>query len=262
MKLTPKYNSIYQQKPSPPRGKLRKMMKCIFSLSISSFAIIIILYYLYYNSDTLSNIHSTLNDIQLVHNDVDQQTSSKPFNSDNIDQRTSSPHSSYNNNDDGVCEMMQSTMESLDGSMATANNAIFMWYYYIEKIIDVTQKQLPSIFTKDNEKLTKDEKLMFRKWIMEMMPYLTPQVFMKSVKHMPQTNDMKRIFVILEKRIKWFINSGGNSGNRGKDIPPPLKILVMGGSVTKGHFCEVNPINEETYDASSCNWVVRLEMYV
>jgi len=53
--------------------------------------------------------------------------------------------------------------------------------------------------------------------------------------------------------------------DRDKNAPPPVNILVMGGSVAMGVLCKDNPITTEglaRYARRGCAWPLRLEMFI
>ena len=53
--------------------------------------------------------------------------------------------------------------------------------------------------------------------------------------------------------------------DRDKNAPPPVNILVMGGSVAMGVLCKDNPVTTEglaRYARRGCAWPLRLEMFV
>jgi len=53
--------------------------------------------------------------------------------------------------------------------------------------------------------------------------------------------------------------------DRDSDAPPPVDILVMGGSVAMGVLCKDNPVTTEglaRYARRGCAWPMRLEMFV
>ena len=53
--------------------------------------------------------------------------------------------------------------------------------------------------------------------------------------------------------------------DRDKNAPPPVNILVMGGSVAMGVLCKDNPVTTEglaRYARRGCAWPLRLEMFI
>jgi len=176
--------------------------------------------------------------------------------------------------------------------MGSTTDSIQLWNQNIHQILNATLEHVPSAYSNDQELITQDEFHLFRIWVQQMMmQYMTPRRLLKSVKQLPTDDHVKRIIGILEKRKRWFDNQrqkrkmgknqhmnqnenhkrkieyeddNENEDKHQKDEkePPPLRILVMGGSVTKGHFCYDNPITKHVIDSTACNWSKRLGLII
>ena len=112
--------------------------------------------------------------------------------------------------------------------------ALQLWHENIDTILKISQKQSISLF----RDVSMAENIEIQNWIKEMMLYLDPQRLLKSVKNVP-TGKMQPILDVLKRRKEWAVLSPEQKKNVSE--PPPLKILVMGGSVTAGHHCYLQP---------------------
>lgn len=75
----------------------------------------------------------------------------------------------------------------------------------------------------------------FKNFTSLLLDYIPPHVMKKSITSMPPHSAVRRVMEIIQKRRLYFDNAN-DEGNKG-EAPPPLKVLVMGGSVTM--VCEI-----------------------
>ena len=75
----------------------------------------------------------------------------------------------------------------------------------------------------------------FKNFTSLLLDYIPPHVMKKSITSMPPHSAMRRVMKIIQKRRLYF-DSANDGGNKA-EAPPPLKVLVMGGSVTM--VCEI-----------------------
>ena len=85
--------------------------------------------------------------------------------------------------------------------------------------------------------------------MIDIFPYLD-----KALLSLPRSRDVERVWKILEAR------------RLNPDKSPPLKVLVMGGSVAEGVGCnqELPSKGDEPEEITGrdCNWSMRLEQFV
>jgi len=88
----------------------------------------------------------------------------------------------------------------------------------------------------------------YRDWTLQLLATLTPEMLQRGIQARPSNHAFKRITRVLHKRFTDPLHS------------PPLKVVVLGGSVTRGNGCQA-PIlpGTEPLDATSCAWPSRLE---
>jgi hypothetical protein len=92
----------------------------------------------------------------------------------------------------------------------------------------------------------------YRRWVDHLFGYFNSQQLKRSQAHPAPTQSVRRILEVIQKRIRDPVNN------------EPLRILVMGGSVTAGRDCEVNPLGLPGSKVSAetqrwCSYTSRLE---
>lgn len=81
----------------------------------------------------------------------------------------------------------------------------------------------------------------FKEFTTLLMNLLPPSTLRKSIKTPPSQDAMRNILGIVQKRRDYFASHDVQKDDN--NAPPPLKVLVMGGSVTMGVMCRDNPEN-------------------
>mmetsp|Transcript_44225 Transcript_44225/g.134659 ORF Transcript_44225/g.134659 Transcript_44225/m.134659 type:complete len:699 (-) Transcript_44225:20-2116(-) len=102
-----------------------------------------------------------------------------------------------------------------------------------------------------------------------LLHFLTPIRLQKSISAPPVNYaHVGRVLDVAYKRY-WYIRENTQGDMAFKTIndakaPPPVNILVMGGSVTLGVLCMDNPITgtDLSYTRRRCAWPVRLEAFI
>jgi hypothetical protein len=91
----------------------------------------------------------------------------------------------------------------------------------------------------------------YDEWTRAIFTSLSPEMLQRGVRARPSAHSLKHIFDIVHKR---FMDP---------DIFPPLKIAVLGGSVTRGQGCQ-NPIlpGSRRLKLNLCAWPSRLERLI
>ena len=98
-----------------------------------------------------------------------------------------------------------------------------------------------------------DPNFLHKNWMTSLLASLSPEMLQKGVRARPSAEAFQRVLDIVHKRIldpKSF---------------PPLKVAVVGGSVTQGGGCTTPPVVVEGYkattrDVTGCAWPKRLEL--
>ena len=94
----------------------------------------------------------------------------------------------------------------------------------------------------------------YTQWIQNLFHIMSTDRLRKALHSFPQTAQLQSILNILESKIK------------NPDTAPPLRIGVLGGSVTSGHGCTINPLGLKQVGfrkhVFECAWPIRLEKLV
>jgi hypothetical protein len=97
-----------------------------------------------------------------------------------------------------------------------------------------------------------DPQFLHKNWMASLLASLSPEMLQMGLRTRPSSEAFQRVLRIAEKRILDPMSS------------PPLKIAVVGGSVTQGGGCTTPPVNVEGYkatrDAAGCAWPKRFEL--
>lgn len=121
------------------------------------------------------------------------------------------------------------------------------WRNYLKDIIKHSLIVIPGIKWKN-----------FESWFELLLDHLTPVHLLKSVKTLPNMKQFRRVVQILQARYKYLNDKGTVEGG-----PPPLKILVFGGSITQGVVCRMQPFGYKfTATQKKCSWTFRLEQLI
>jgi hypothetical protein len=96
-----------------------------------------------------------------------------------------------------------------------------------------------------------DPNYIYKNWTMSLLASLTPEMLQKGIRNHPSAYSLGQILDIVHKRI---LDPGSS---------PPLKIAVVGGSVTRGEGCQKTfmPGAAQFYP-TTCAWPARLERLI
>jgi len=99
-------------------------------------------------------------------------------------------------------------------------------------------------------------------WNAMLLYRISPLHLMKSIKTLPSMDSIGRILQIVQHRRRYLLQNP-LAKQRDQDAPPPLKVLVMGGSVTLGVACHVNPMRLfRGMSRKACSWSFRIEQFI
>jgi hypothetical protein len=130
-------------------------------------------------------------------------------------------------NDHPVCQQL---VKSSSPSFPLAGA---LWTNHLDSILQASQHPLDTNYT-------------MKEYTHNLLLDLSPSLLQRSLLSRPRPKHVERILNTVEKRRRY------------PDTAPPLKILVLGGSVTEGVGCE----QSGKIKGRSCNWSVRLESFV
>eukprot|EP00586_Coscinodiscus_wailesii_P018257 CAMPEP_0172493530 /NCGR_PEP_ID=MMETSP1066-20121228/24978_1 /TAXON_ID=671091 /ORGANISM="Coscinodiscus wailesii, Strain CCMP2513" /LENGTH=731 /DNA_ID=CAMNT_0013263741 /DNA_START=75 /DNA_END=2270 /DNA_ORIENTATION=- len=107
----------------------------------------------------------------------------------------------------------------------------------------------------------RDDSFLFHDFTAVLLHLLSPLRLSRSVKTLPRHSDVGHA---VEKLIARYDYLQNKDKRKKKDVVPPLRILVMGGSVTLGVRCAWNPITSQMgrYGRLGCAWPLRLEKFI
>ena len=118
------------------------------------------------------------------------------------------------------------------------------WTAHFDNILDASQH-------------SQDPNFIYRNWTRSLLASLSPELLQQGIRARPSVHAFQYVADILHKRIMDPQNS------------PPLKIAVLGGSVTRGHGCPDSPLilddgqaTTPQLDATLCAWPSRLESLI
>jgi len=139
----------------------------------------------------------------------------------------SSDSTQHAHNNSTFCSLVKDTLASHTPSQ--------WWMTHFDDILNASQHP-------------QDPNGVYRNWTLKLLASLTPEMLQRGVRDRPSNHAFQRITHVLHKRITDPLHS------------PPLKVVVLGGSVTRGNGCQ-EPIlrGTEPLDATSCAWPSRLE---
>ena len=126
-------------------------------------------------------------------------------------------------------------------------NAGNWWLSHWESILEASY--FPSA-----EALGDSVKQQFRRLLLGVGPSQLEQALLTQPRH----DQLERIYSILEARRRRFLDPATNSST---STAPPLRVMVMGGSVTEGVECEQQTVNGLLI-GRNCSWPVRLESFL
>lgn len=141
----------------------------------------------------------------------------------------SSVDDSINSNTDDFCSLVHSKFSH------TPSN---WWTTHFLDIVAASQQ-------------AQDPNFIYKNWTMSLLASLTPEMLRKGSRNHPSAYSLGQILDIVHKRI---LDPGSS---------PPLKIAVVGGSVTRGEGCQTTfmPGVAKFYPAT-CAWPARLERLI
>ena len=96
----------------------------------------------------------------------------------------------------------------------------------------------------------------FEAWIALLLDILSPTQLLKSVKNLPKMDHLRPIVKKLQARRNYFLKHGNFNG---ADVPPPVQMLVFGGSVTGVSLSQINIILNEYF---SLIYVVLIDHFI
>jgi len=136
-------------------------------------------------------------------------------------------HHDYND----FCSLAQHTLES-------HSSPSHWWTTHLDDILHASQHP-------------QDPDDIYRDWTLQLLASLSPEMLQQGVKARPSSQSFKQVAEILYNRILH------------PDTAPPLKIAVVGGSVTRGQGCN-QPIlpGSHKLDSALCAWPSRLERLI
>jgi hypothetical protein len=127
-----------------------------------------------------------------------------------------------------------------------------LWNSHLNDILDASQHP-------------QDEGYEFKYWFSQLLHMLNTSRLSKSVIKTPKMDYLRPIFDVLIKRKEYIDNQDKFNDLHADEIPPRLKILVMGGSVTQGRNCTVIPKGIHIsghIPQYTCSWSQRLEKFL
>ena len=125
----------------------------------------------------------------------------------------------------------------------------------------IWMENIGAIFRKSKHR--RDPDWDFKEFTALLMNLITPSILKKSIKSHPSRNAIRQVLDIVQRRHDYFVKLRPHSHQAPSelvDMPPPLKILVMGGSVSLGVLCNKNPqeIKAGRFFRIPCAWPWRL----
>jgi len=139
--------------------------------------------------------------------------------------------------------------------------------YILPSITVQWRKNLRKIYNASLKVIDKD----MESWIALLLDHLSPIELLQSVQNLPNMNDLRPIVDKLNKRYQYHVQNDykltvdrKHAYEKGQqDIPPPVTILVFGGSVTAGTLCRFNPLDIKiSPPRRRCAWPFRLEYFI
>ena len=136
---------------------------------------------------------------------------------------------SINSNTDDFCSLVHITLTH------TPSN---WWTTHFLDIVAASQQE-------------EDPNFIYKNWTISLLASLTPEMLLKGIRNHPSAHSVERILDIVNKRI---IDPSSS---------PPLKIAVLGGSVTRGQGCDVPRMSGvPPFSPTPCAWPARLERLI
>ena len=146
--------------------------------------------------------------------------------------------------------------------------ALSMWSAHLPNILNATQHPA-------------DEQFIYREFTTNLLHFMTPDRMQRGVKTLPlDWTPVERGLDIMYKRLKFLqdaVNEYKAKNNLGSgDVVPknvlqkiqedpktprPLNVLVMGGSVTMGVVCHINPVISTGISRRVCAWPGRMTSF-
>lgn len=142
--------------------------------------------------------------------------------------------SSTNSNDDDICSLVAERTGGLPFSVS------HLWTGHFDDILKASQHP-------------NDPNYLHRDWMRSLLASVTPSMLQKGLRTRPSSPALKRVLKLVQQRMM------------DPQSTSPLKIAVVGGSVTQGGGCNTPPVTVEGYkatskDAAECAWPKRLEL--
>lgn len=188
------------------------------------------------------------------------EQSSAATNNQSVDKTSSASAqlAKSNENQTGMCSLLPQP----------APTALSMWSSHLSQILDAT-------------KHPEDQDYTYREFTKLLLHYITPDRMQRGVKTLPlDWTPIERGLDVMYKRWEFIQNKiDAYKANKNlpadatvpsdvldgihKDpkIPRPLNVLAMGGSVTMGVVCNINPVTKTGIARRNCAWPGRLTSF-
>ena len=159
----------------------------------------------------------------------------------------------------GICSLLPDPIPS----------ALSIWSNHVPKILNATQHP-------------EDEHYAYREFTSLLLHIMTPDRIQRGVKTLPlDWTPVERGLDVMYKRWKFIqdkVNAYRAKSNltsnapippnvlhdihKDEKIPRPLHVLVMGGSVTMGVVCHINPVKQTGIARRNCAWSGRMTSFL
>jgi hypothetical protein len=130
----------------------------------------------------------------------------------------------------------------------------------------IWKQHLQQIFLASRHLQDAPDEFIWHDFTAKLLNYMTPQLLQTSIKTLPSRywKQVGQVMNIAYERYQ-YINSIQNNPKQ-KEVkvePRKLNILVMGGSVTMGVFCNNNPVQQTSrFSRRNCAWPTRLGQFL
>jgi hypothetical protein len=171
---------------------------------------------------------------------------------------TSSQTDEISNQQTGICSMLPQPTPT----------ALSMWSSHLPQILNSTQHP-------------EDRGFIYRDFTALLLHYMTPDRMQRGVKTLPlDWSPVERGLDVVYKRLRFIkdeVDAYRAKNNLGSDesvpsnviqdiyknpkLPRPLNVLVMGGSVTMGVVCHINPVTQTGIARRQCAWPGRMTSF-
>lgn len=139
---------------------------------------------------------------------------------------------------DGLCALAAEQL----GPNALVSGASTWWTQHVTTILAASQN-------------SNDPQFLHKEWMSDLLATLTPEMLQKGVRSRPSAASIQKLFRLVHQR---FLNPNATK---------PIQVVVLGGSVTRGHGCGKLPAPVEGYKAKGeslevCAWSHRLQVLI